>query len=174
MRSSGSRNFCYTFVLAFIVLSFLYSCKPSPHTDSGNQLTPLPSPAVIQPKLVQISVGTYHVDAEIARTDEERSRGLMFRYRLPENQGMLFIFEKPGNHSFYMKNTFIPLSIAFISKEYRIVKIAHMNPLDETTYHYPSVPVKYALEMNQGWFQKRRIKAGTTVDLSNVLNSKNP
>jgi uncharacterized membrane protein (UPF0127 family) len=115
-------------------------------------------------------VGAYSVKVEVARTEKERARGLMYRYRMAENQGMLFIFEKPGNHSFYMKNTFIPLSIAFISKEFRIVKITDMKPLDEKTHHSSSVPVLYALEMNQGWFQKRRIGAGTKVNLEKVLD----
>ena len=81
----------------------------------------------------------------------------MFRKELPENQGMLFIFKTEGQYSFWMKNTGIPLSIAFIDKNKKIISIQEMAPFDETNHHAPPRPVKYALEMNAGWFKKRGI-----------------
>jgi hypothetical protein len=96
---------------------------------------------------------------ELATTSEERSRGLMFRESLPENQGMLFVFPNERQVSFWMKNTYVPLSIAYIDAEGRIVNIADMQPQD-TTSHPSAAAVRYALEVNQGWFAERDIAAG--------------
>jgi len=105
------------------------------------------------------------IRVEVARTPGERAEGLMNRKHLEKEDGMLFIFEEEGYHSFWMKNTLIPLSIAFIDKEGRIVKITDMKPLTLDT-HPPPRPVLYALEMNQGWFAKNGIKAGDVVRFS--------
>jgi uncharacterized membrane protein (UPF0127 family) len=96
---------------------------------------------------------------EVAKTPEETSNGLMGRKHLGKDEGMLFIFEVEGYHGFWMKNTLIPLSIAFIDKEGRIVKITDMKPLSLQT-HAPPRPVLYALEMNKGWFSANDIKVG--------------
>jgi hypothetical protein len=96
---------------------------------------------------------------EVAKTPEETSNGLMGRKHLGKDEGMLFIFEVEGYHGFWMKNTLIPLSIAFIDKEGRIVKITDMKPLSLQT-HAPPRPVLYALEMNKGWFSTNGIKVG--------------
>ncbi len=99
---------------------------------------------------------------EIAKTMEQRSRGLMFRKHLPENRGMLFVFEREQQLYFWMKNTYIPLSIAYIDSQGVIVSILHMEPLQEKTY--PSVyKSKYALEMKRGWFEKNNIIAGCRI-----------
>lgn len=105
------------------------------------------------------------IRVEVARTPEERAVGLMARKHLGKEEGMLFIFEEEGYHSFWMKNTFIPLSIAFIDKKGQIVKITDMKPLTLTS-HSPPQPVLYALEMNQGWFSKNGIKVGDIVRFS--------
>jgi len=105
------------------------------------------------------------IRVEVARTPGERAEGLMNRKHLEKEDGMLFIFEEEGYHSFWMKNTLIPLSIAFIDKEGRIVKITDMKPLTLDS-HPPPRPVLYALEMNQGWFAKNGIKAGDVVRFS--------
>ncbi|MBM4278865.1 MAG: DUF192 domain-containing protein [Deltaproteobacteria bacterium] len=105
------------------------------------------------------------VRVEVARTPEERAVGLMARKHLGKEEGMLFIFEEEGHHSFWMKNTYIPLSIAFIDRESRIVKITDMKPLTLTS-HLPPKPILYALEMNQGWFSKNGIKVGDIVRFS--------
>jgi uncharacterized membrane protein (UPF0127 family) len=105
------------------------------------------------------------IRVEVARTPEERALGLMGRKLLGKEEGMLFIFESEGYHSFWMKNTPLPLSIAFIDKNGRIVDIKDMKPLTLDS-HSPSQPVLYALEMNQGWFSKNGIKTGDLVRFS--------
>jgi hypothetical protein len=105
------------------------------------------------------------IQVEVARTPGERAVGLMDRKHLGKEEGMFFIFEEEGYHSFWMKNTLIPLSIAFIDKEGRIVKITNMKPLTLDS-HPPPKPILYALEMNQGWFSKNGIKVGDVVRFS--------
>jgi hypothetical protein len=105
------------------------------------------------------------IRVEVARTPEERAVGLMARKHLGKEEGMLFIFEEEGYHSFWMKDTLIPLSIAFIDREGRIVKITDMKPLTLTS-HPPPKPILYALEMNKGWFSKNRIKTGDMIRFS--------
>ena len=102
---------------------------------------------------------------EAAKTPEEMARGLMGRKHLDKDAGMLFIFEKEGHHAFWMKDTLIPLSIAFIDREGRIVKIRDMQP-QTLQSHPPPKPVLYALEMNKGWFSSNGIKAGDIVRFS--------
>ncbi len=86
----------------------------------------------------------------------------MSRAYLPENEGMLFVFDTEGHHSFWMKNTSIPLSIAFIGRKGEIVQIEDMQPQD-STLHTSAYPVLYALEMNQGWFRKNGIEVGDKI-----------
>jgi uncharacterized protein len=101
--------------------------------------------------------------AELAATDTARTTGLMHRRMMPENRGMLFVFPYAALQNFWMMNTYIPLSIAFVDENGTIINIADMKPL--TTDPHPSArPAKYALEMNQGWFAKRGIKAGVKID----------
>jgi uncharacterized membrane protein (UPF0127 family) len=102
---------------------------------------------------------------EVAKGPEERNRGLMERKHLNKDEGMLFIFEIEDYHGFWMKDTLIPLSIAFIDKDGRIVSITDMKPrtLDS---HVPPKPILYALEMNKGWFFSHGIKAGDVVQFS--------
>ena len=102
---------------------------------------------------------------EVAKTPEETSHGLMGRKHLGKDEGMLFIFEKEDYHGFWMKNTLIPLSIAFIDKDGRIVWITDMKPLTLNS-HVPPKPILYALEMNKGWFSSFGIKVGDFVRFS--------
>jgi uncharacterized protein len=104
------------------------------------------------------------VAVEIADTRTEQARGLMERTELAEDAGMLFVLESERTPSFYMENTLIPLSIAFMNAEGRIVDIQDMQPLDETR-HYPAEPAQYALEVNQGFFAERGVQVGDTVEL---------
>ena len=99
---------------------------------------------------------------EIADSEEERTQGLMFRESLTENEGMLFDFQKPGNYSFWMKNTKIPLSIAFLSESGQVLSIENMEPNDVTHYHSSPPSTRYALEVNQGWFKRKGVKVGDT------------
>jgi len=102
---------------------------------------------------------------EVAKTPEEIAYGLMGRKHLAENEGMLFVFETEGYHGFWMKDTLVPLSIAFFDKEGRIVWITDMKPLTLNS-HVPPKPILYALEMNKGWFTKNSIKVGDVVRFS--------
>jgi len=102
---------------------------------------------------------------EVAKTTEDRNHGLMGRKHLGKDEGMLFIFEKEDYHGFWMKNTLIPLSIAFIDKDGRIVWITDMKPLTLDS-HVPPKPILYALEMNKGWFSSQGIKAGDVIRFS--------
>jgi hypothetical protein len=102
---------------------------------------------------------------EVAQTPEERMYGLMGRKHLGRDEGMLFIFETEDYHGFWMKDTFLPLSIAFIGKDGRIVWIADMKPLTLDT-HAPPKPILYALEMNKGWFSSHGVKVGDVVRFS--------
>lgn len=104
----------------------------------------------------------YVVQAEVADSTESRARGLMFRTEMNANQGMLFIFDRLGVQCFWMKNTFIPLTAAFLDDQGKIINMADMTPETETS-HCSKQPVRYVLEMNQGWFESRGIKAGQTV-----------
>ncbi|MCL2127258.1 MAG: DUF192 domain-containing protein [Treponema sp.] len=107
---------------------------------------------------------TVAITAEIAKTDDERSKGLMFRKNLPDGEGMLFVFDRDQQLSFWMKNTLIPLSIAFISSDGRIIEIKDMQPGDLNSVK-SSKSVRYALEAPQGWFGRAGIKPGDTVKI---------
>ena len=114
---------------------------------------------------IPLYIGQKEIWVEVAKTPEERGYGLMGRKHLGKDGGMLFIFETEDRHGFWMKNTFIPLSIAFIDKNGRIVSITDMKPLTLDS-HVPPQPVLYALEMNKGWFSSRGIKVGDMVRFS--------
>jgi len=103
--------------------------------------------------------------AEVAKTPQERAKGLMGRKHLGPQEGMLFIFENEDYHAFWMKDTLIPLSIAFIDKEGRIVRITDMKPLTSES-HSPPAPILYALEMKKGWFSANGIKVGDILRFS--------
>jgi len=108
---------------------------------------------------IRLSAGIHNITAELARTPAQREIGLMSRSSMGANEGMLFAFEQPGQQCFWMKNTLIPLAIAFVADDGSIVNIDSMKPqtLDS---HCSAAPVRYVLEMNDGWFAKRGIKPG--------------
>lgn len=116
-----------------------------------------------QGDLVPIRVAGIEIMVEIADEDEERSRGLMHRESLPEDQGMLFVYTDERTLSFWMRNTLIPLDIAYIDREGRIVDIQQMEPQDSTT-HPSAAPAMYALEMNQGWFEANGVEVGDRIE----------
>lgn len=111
---------------------------------------------------VRLNAGIHNIDVQLAKTPAEREIGLMFRDAMPANEGMLFVFERAGQQCFWMKNTLIPLAVAFLADDGAIVNIGEMAPqtLDS---HCSDKPVRYVLEMNAGWFAKRGIKAGAKV-----------
>ena len=107
------------------------------------------------------------VQVEIADERAEQQRGLMERTELAENAGMLFVFERDEPRSFWMRNTLIPLSIAYIASDGRIVDIQDMQPLDDTS-HPSAAPAQYALEVNQGFFAERGIGVGDVVEIPDL------
>jgi uncharacterized membrane protein (UPF0127 family) len=114
---------------------------------------------------IPLYIKSKEIWVEVAKTPEERNRGLMGRNHLGKDEGMLFVFEKEDYHSFWMKDTRIPLSIAFIDKEGRIVSIQDMRPLTLES-HTPPQLILYALEMKKDWFFSNGIKAGDVVKFS--------
>jgi len=112
---------------------------------------------------IPLSVGSHKLTAEVASDDAQRSIGLMHRRMLPENRGMLFVFADIALHGMWMKNTYLPLSVAFLDREGVIINIVDMQPHVEKS-HNATRPARYALEMNQGWFKKRGVKAGDKVE----------
>jgi hypothetical protein len=111
---------------------------------------------------VELTAGIHLITAEVADSDPARIRGLMLRQSLPANHGMLFLFDRKATHCMWMRNTLIPLSVAFIEDDGTIVNIENMQPHDESS-HCARQPVRYALEMEQGWFGKRGIGPGAKV-----------
>lgn len=121
---------------------------------TGAQTTPQKLPAIT------LGVGIYLINAEVAQTPDQRAIGLMNRPTMGVSDGMLFAFEAGATQCFWMKNTLLPLAIAFIGDDGAIVNIIEMKP-QSLESHCSTKPVRFALEMNQGWFAKRGIKAGS-------------
>jgi uncharacterized protein len=109
---------------------------------------------------IQLSAGMHLIRAEVAADIPTRSRGLMFRKSLAPNAGMVFVFDEASQHCMWMKNTLIPLSVAFIDDDGSILNIEDMAPQTEDT-HCAAKPARYALEMDRGWFASRGIRPGT-------------
>jgi uncharacterized membrane protein (UPF0127 family) len=126
-------------------------------------LAPMPGAAQSagQPPLqtIELSSGMHRIVAEVAATPRQQQMGLMFRQRMGPNEGMLFVYEQPQPHCFWMRNTVLPLTIAFVDDRGVIVDLKDMQPQTDDS-HCSSKPVRFALEMNQGWFAKRRIDVG--------------
>jgi uncharacterized membrane protein (UPF0127 family) len=113
-------------------------------------------------KRVQLTIGEHQIFVHVARGEEERALGLMYRRDLPENEGMLFMCDECAVQKFWMKDTPLPLSIAFVDDDGTILKIADLEPHDldgESSGH----PVRFVLEVNQGWFAQRGIAAGARI-----------
>lgn len=114
-----------------------------------------------QPEIT-LSLNDQLIEAEVAYTEAARMHGLAHHQMLPENRGMLFAFRQPGLYGMWMRNTSIPLSVAFLDEQGVIINIAVMEP-NTSTRHFPDRPAKYALEVNRGWFAARGIKTGMQV-----------
>jgi hypothetical protein len=115
-----------------------------------------------QPKLptIRLNADIQNIPTEVASTPEQRQTGMMFRTTMGANDAMLFVFEEPSQQCFWMKNTILPLSAAFIKDDGTIANIVDMKP-QTTDSHCSTEPVRYVLEMNQGWFAKHGVKAGS-------------
>lgn len=109
---------------------------------------------------VELRAGMYRIHAQVASTPQQRQIGLMHRRSMPEPEGMLFVFDVPGVQCFWMKDTLLPLTAAFVADDGKIVNLADMQPQTEDS-HCSDQPVRYVLEMNQGWFARKGFKDGT-------------
>lgn len=112
--------------------------------------------------VVELGVGMHRIEAELAHTDSSRQRGLMHRKSMPAQRGMIFVFEQEATHCMWMRNTLLPLSVAFLDAEGIVLNIEDMTPQTDDS-HCARAPARYALEMNQGWFSARGIQAGDRV-----------
>jgi len=110
----------------------------------------------------QLQAGMHLIQVQVASTGRQREIGLMWRKEMPVQEGMLFVFEQPAGQCFWMRNTLIPLTAAFIADDGTIVNLADMQPQNDTS-HCSGQPVRFVLEMNQGWFNKRGIRAGQKI-----------
>ena len=117
-----------------------------------------------QPRLptIELSAGMHLIKTEVAQTAEQQATGMMFRREMGANEGMLFANDAPSPRCFWMRNTLVPLSIAFLADDGSVVNIADMEPQSEKL-HCSAQPVRFALEVNKGWFAKRGIKAGSRI-----------
>jgi uncharacterized membrane protein (UPF0127 family) len=135
-----------TFALAALALS---ACFAAAAADEPQMNLPR----------VALSAGMHRIDAQVAATPGQRTIGLMFRKDMPQHEGMLFVFEQPSVQCFWMKNTLLPLTAAFVADDGTVVNLVDMKP-QTTDSHCSAKPVRYVLEMNQGWFAKKGVKAG--------------
>ena len=154
-----------------LLLIFLCGCEnqpsaPNKTTNATNLLTnPPPHLDHAQPKLrtMKLWLGPKEITAELAISRTEIATGMMFRDKMEENEGMLFIFAQPVQVSFYMKNTYVPLSCAYIDSEGAILEIHDLKPLDENPVYARSEQVQYVLEVKQGWFERNGVRIGTVI-----------
>lgn len=123
----------------------------------------LAAPTVVELPTTTLTIGKQKVVAEVATTPDQQTTGLMYRFSLKPDHGMIFVFDRAEPRSFWMKNTYVPLSIAFIDSDGRIVNITDMAPQDERT-HWSNGPAQYALEMRKGWFVDHGIAAGAKIE----------
>jgi uncharacterized membrane protein (UPF0127 family) len=142
------RNIYLSFILALLL--FLPLIEERAFTEEGKK-----SPS-------QLTIKGRKIRVEVARTEDEKARGLMFRESLGKDDGMLFVYDREEFLTFWMKNTPIPLSIAFIDRRGKIVDIQDMEPFSLST-HASTLPAQYALEMNKGWFKRNGIGVGDLV-----------
>ena len=119
-------------------------------------------PAAAQISRMELTAGFHRIEAEVAAKQADRMQGLMNRKSMPANQGMLFVFTQAERHCMWMRNTFLPLSVAFLDEQGRILNIEDMKPQTETN-HCATGPARFALEMNLGWFSDKGIKPGLRI-----------
>jgi len=157
--------------IGLLVASFAAgACAPPEDTSAGDPERTLaaepapPSTALPPAGHAWVIFGADTVVAEVAATAEERQEGLMYREEVPDGTGMLFVFTDNRPRSFWMRNTYVALDIAYIDPSFRVVDIIAMEPL--VTDSYPSAaPAMYALEVRQGWFAEQGIRVGTEAQI---------
>ena len=119
--------------------------------------------AIAEMPLIELSAGFHRIEAEVAADSQNRQVGLMNRKTMPTQRGMLFVFTEKNTHCMWMRNTFIPLSVAFLDEDGVIINIEDMQPQTESN-HCAKVPARFALEMNLGWFSEKGLKSGQHIN----------
>ena len=148
--------------VALLVSAAFFAQFAAPVVAKPSSLQPsTPGEPQLDLPRTSIQANMHRIDAQVASTPEQQQTGLMWRREMPANEGMLFVFPTPRQQCFWMRNTLIPLAIAFVADDGTVVNIREMKPLDESPTNCSTAPVRYVLEMNQGWFAKRGIKAGS-------------
>lgn len=142
-------------MIRYILFFCLFLCLPFNYNFHSENVKTL--------QLVTISIGGYTLEVELADTPIKRQTGLMYRESLDSDRGMLFVFPDSNYRTFWMKNTYIPLSIAFVTEGKVISDLYDMKPKQTDEVYPSSVKVMYAIEVNQGWYDKRNIKKGAKV-----------
>jgi uncharacterized protein len=151
---TASAHRLHPFVASLLVLVTGAIYSPANTQEANIPQTGLPQ--------IALTAGMHVIKADVADRSDTRSKGLMFRRSMEQHQGMLFVFDRKEPHCFWMRNTPLALTIAFLDDDGKIVNLADMKAHDETN-HCAAQPVRYALEMNQGWFGKRHLKAGSRI-----------
>lgn len=146
-----------------LVIVLLAAAAVFPHANPKAVLQRDP-PTAAHPATALVIFGSDTIRAEVANTSELRSQGLMYRDEVPEGTGMLFVFDREAEQSFWMQNTFVALDVAFIDRNFRIVDIQQMEP-ESTEIHAGARPALFALEVRQGWFAERGIGVGDRCEL---------
>ncbi|MDR1935500.1 MAG: DUF192 domain-containing protein [Candidatus Accumulibacter sp.] len=125
-------------------------------------LSLLATAALAQLPSIELSANFHRIEAEVAANQASRMQGLMYRKSMAPNRGMLFVFPQAGRHCMWMRNTFLPLSVAFLDDQGKILNIEDMEPQTEDN-HCASAPVRFALEMNRGYFAEKGIRPGQRI-----------
>ena len=141
-------------LVAVVAITSTNTFADSTSSTEGKPQTGLPT--------IILKVGGQNVRADVAHTDPTRQVGLMFRKKMGPQEGMLFVFPEVGYHAMWMKNTLIPLSVAYMNERGVILSIHEMQALSEVS-HQSAGPARFALEMNAGWFGTNKINAGDTI-----------
>lgn len=150
---------CYLRQLAIALSIVLVMAPLSATADSS--MAPEGKPQTGLPRII-LKAGSQTVRADVASTEPTRQLGLMFRKKMAPQEGMLFVFPQMGYHAMWMRNTLLPLSVAYMDERGVIVSIHEMQPLSDIA-HQAAGPARFALEMNAGWFSANSIKAGDTI-----------
>jgi uncharacterized membrane protein (UPF0127 family) len=156
-----SMTFSAKILLKFALVSLMLSA--SALADKPSSLFETANPPVAELPQIRLTIGAEPLDVEVASSPGTMARGLMFRTSLATDKGMLFVFPTDHQASFWMRNTSIPLSLAYIDKEGRILEILSLIPFEETPVKSKTDRVRYALEVNRDWFSVHNIKAGTLI-----------
>lgn len=152
-------------LLSLLAVGALCGCNDSP--------TPPPAEAPTEPEAdsfrrYELRLGDQRIHAELATNRADQMRGLMHRESMPEDAGMLFVFERPRAQTFWMKNTLIPLDIGFFTSDGKLREIYTMTPKDLASTHSYRPDIQFALEMNAGWFAQNQVRVGTYLDLESL------